>query len=46
VYTRFSKDYVEAKNFYPKNGFKEIAPFEMVKHLTQEKNILCGNNQL
>jgi len=34
VYTRFSKDYVEAQNFYPKNGFTEIAPYEMVKHLS------------
>ena len=46
VYTRFSKDYVEAQNFYSKNGFTEIAPYEMVKHLMQEKNILCGNNQV
>lgn len=33
MYTRFSKDYIEAQNFYPKNGFSEIAPYKMVKHL-------------
>ena len=33
VYTRFSKNYVEAQNFYTKNGFTEIAPYKMVKHL-------------
>ncbi|MBZ9637716.1 GNAT family N-acetyltransferase [Clostridium sp. FP1] len=34
VYTRFAKDYVEAQNFYPKNGFTGVAPYEMVKHLS------------
>ncbi|MBZ9689875.1 GNAT family N-acetyltransferase [Clostridium estertheticum] len=34
VYTRFAEDYVEAQNFYPKNGFTEIAPNEMVKYLS------------
>lgn len=32
IYTRFSADYSEAQGFYPSMGFKETAPYEMVKY--------------